>query len=428
VPTVSLVEPVETAPLVEPAETRPLVEPAETEWEDCGMDAAELREVLSLEGLRLLDALPPYGSSADVVRMVADLRKAGHSPALVAAVLNQSKLRQRARAKFGDFAERMLFTEAGLEQATRLQVAAQHAGRFQRAGVHWVADLGCGIGSDAMALAALDIDVTAVERDEVTAAVATYNLAPFTGARVEHAAAEEVDLAGIGGVWLDPARRSERVRLKDPADWSPSLDFAFGLAEHYPTGVKLGPGIDRDLIPADCEAQWVSVDHEVVELGLWFGAVARPGIGRAALVIGAHGSAELTAAEDSADADTGALGEYLYEPDGAVIRARLIGDLARQLDARMLHPTIAYLTSDTRMDTPFASRFRIRETLPLDVRSLKKELASQGIGSLEIKKRGVDIDPAALRGKLSLKGTQNATLILTRLGEKRVALLADRDG
>jgi hypothetical protein len=94
----------------------------------------------------------------------------------------------------------------------------------------------------------------------------------------------------------------------------------------------------------------------------------------------------------------------------------------------MLHPTIAYLTSDTRMDTPFASRFRIRETLPLDVRSLKKELASRGIGSLEIKKRGVDIDPAALRGKLSLKGTQNATLILTRLGEKRVALLADRDG
>ncbi len=404
-----------------------LVEPAETEWEDNQMDAAELREVLSLEGLRLLDALPPYESSADVVRMVADLRKAGHSPGLVAAVLNQSKLRGRARAKFGDFADRMLFTEAGLEQATRLQVAALHAGRFQRAGVHWVADMGCGIGADAMALAALDIDVTAVERDEVTAAVATYNLAPFTGARVEHAAAEEVDLAGIGGVWLDPARRSEKVRLKDPADWSPSLDFAFGLAEHYPTGIKLGPGIDRDLIPADCEAQWVSVDHEVVELGLWFGAVARPGIGRAALVIGAHGSAELTASEDSADADTGPLGEYLYEPDGAVIRARLIGDLARQLGARMLHPTIAYLTSDARADTPFASRFRIRETLPLDIRSLKKELASRDIGTLEIKKRGVDIDPASLRGKLGLKGTQNATLILTRLGEKRVALLADRD-
>lgn len=391
------------------------------------MDAAELREVLSLEGLRLLDDLPPYESSADLVRVVADLRKAGHSPALVAAVLGQSKLRARARVKFGGFADRMLFTEAGLEQATRLQVAAMHAGRFQRAGVHWVADLGCGIGSDAMALAALDIDVTAVERDEVTAAIAAYNLAPFTGARVEHAAAEQIDLAGIGGVWLDPARRSEKGRLKDPADWSPSLDFAFGLAEHYPTGIKLGPGIDRDLIPAECEAQWVSVDHEVVELGLWFGAVARPGVGRAALVIGAHGSAELTAPTDSADADAGPLGEYLYEPDGAVIRARLIGDLARQLDARMLHPTIAYLTADQRIDTAFASRFRIRETLPLDIRSLKRELASRGIGSLEIKKRGVDIDPAALRGRLGLKGTQNATLILTRLGEKRVALLADRD-
>ncbi|WP_166877213.1 SAM-dependent methyltransferase [Salinibacterium sp. ZJ450] len=391
------------------------------------MDVGELRELLSLDGLRLLDELPPYESAGDVVRTVADLRRAGHSPGLVAAVLSQSRLRARARVKFGEFTDRMLFTEAGLEQATRLQVAARHAGRFQRAGVHWVADLGCGIGADAMALAALDIDVTAVERDEVTAAIAAYNLAPFTGARVEHASVEDVDLSGVGGVYLDPARRSEKGRLKDPADWSPSLTFAFGLAERFPTGIKLGPGIDRDLIPAGAEAQWVSVDREVVELGLWFGAVATPGVARSALVIGHHGSAELTAAADSEDVEAGPLGEYLYEPDGAVIRARLIGDLARQLGARMLHPTIAYLTADSAIETPFATRFRVRETLPFDVRSLKKELAARDIGTLEIKKRGIDIDPAALRTKLSLKGKQNATLIITRLGEKRVALLADRD-
>ncbi|WP_167042920.1 SAM-dependent methyltransferase [Salinibacterium sp. ZJ454] len=391
------------------------------------MDVGELRELLSLDGLRLLDELPPYESAGDVVRTVSDLRRAGHSPGLVAAVLSQSRLRARARVKFGEFTDRMLFTEAGLEQATRLQVAARHAGRFQRAGVHWVADLGCGIGADAMALAALDIDVTAVERDEVTAAIAAYNLAPFTGARVEHASVEDVDLSGVGGVYLDPARRSEKGRLKDPADWSPSLTFAFGLAERFPTGIKLGPGIDRDLIPAGAEAQWVSVDREVVELGLWFGAVATPGVARSALVIGHHGSAELTAAADSEDVEAGPLGEYLYEPDGAVIRARLIGDLARQLGARMLHPTIAYLTADSAIETPFATRFRVRETLPFDVRSLKKELAARDIGTLEIKKRGIDIDPAALRTKLSLKGKQNATLIITRLGEKRVALLADRD-
>ena len=390
------------------------------------MDATELRELLTTEGLRLLDSLPPFDSNADVVRTVASLRKAGHSPALVAAVLNQSKLRSRAMPKFGPFAERMLFTEAGLEQATRLKVAALHAGRFRDAGVTSVADLGCGIGADALALAAIDLRVTGVERDEVTAAIAAYNLAPFENATIENADATAIDLAGFDGVYLDPARRSDARRLKDPADWSPSLDFAFEIGSRLPTGVKLGPGIDRDLIPAGAEAQWISVDRDVVELGVWFGAAARPGVGRSALVIGEHGTAELTAAADSADVGLGALGEYLYEPDGAVIRARLIGDLARSLDARMISDQIAYLSTDAAVRTPFAVGFRVTETLPLDERAIRKRLQALGIGTLEIKKRGVDIDPAQFRAKLSLKGTNNATLFLTRVAGKRVALLAER--
>ena len=390
------------------------------------MEQAELRELLSLDGLRLLDSLPPFDSGADVVRSVAALRKAGHSPALVAAVLSQSKLRARAAAKFGPFAGRMLFTEAGLEQATRLSVAAVHAGRFRDAGLARVADLGCGIGADALAFAAIDLEVTGVERDEVTAAIAAYNLAPFENATIEHADATDVDLSPYQAVYLDPARRSDVRRLKDPADWSPSLDFAFGVADRLPAGVKLGPGIDRDLIPAGVEAQWISVDRDVVELGVWFGPLARPGVGRSALVIGEHGSAELTAASDSADVELGALGEYLYEPDGAVIRARLIGDLARSLDARMLSDQIAYLTTDSATATPFAVGFRITETLPLAEKAIKKRLAALGVGTLEIKKRGVDIDPAAFRSKLSLRGNNSATLFLTRVAGKRVALLAER--
>jgi len=390
------------------------------------MEASELRELLSVEGLGLLDSLPPYKTTADVVRMVADLRKAGHSPGLVAAVLSQSRLRARASAKFGPFAERMLFTEAGLEQATRLRVAAMHAGRFRDAGLGRVVDLGSGIGADALALAAVDVTVTAVERDEVTAAIAAYNLAGWSNATVVNADAESIDLADFDGVYLDPARRNDSKRLSNPADWSPSLDFAFGIGDGMPAGVKLGPGIDRDLIPAGTEAQWVSVDRDVVEVGVWFGAVARPGVGRAALVIGAHGTAELTAERDSEDADTGDLGEFLYEPDGAVIRARLIGDLARSLNARMLDDQIAWITSDTAVVTPFAQAFRVAETLPYDERRLKQLLAARGIGTLEIKKRGIDVDPAQLRKRLSLKGAGSATLILTRAAGKRIAIVADR--
>ena len=394
------------------------------------MDSTELVELLSSESLTLLDSLPRWKATDDVLASVSTLRKAGHSPALVAAVLSQAKLRAKAEGKFGPFASRMLFTEAGLEQATRLQVAALHAGRFQAAGLTNIADLGSGIGGDAMAIAALDLAVTAVELDEVTAAIAAYNLAPFENATVVNADVTAVDTDAFDGLYLDPARRtaghSNTSRITDPADYSPTLDFAFGLAATKPTGIKLGPGIDRELIPAEAEAQWVSVDRDVVELGLWFGAVARPGIRRSALVIGAHGTAELSAAADSEDAETGTLGEYLYEPDGAVIRARLIGDLARRLDARMLSTGIAYLTADTLVETPFASAFRVTDVLPYDERTLRKELARRGVGSLEIKKRGVDVDPAALRRKLQLKGKASATLFVTRVAGRHSALLAER--
>ncbi|MGN6204794.1 SAM-dependent methyltransferase, partial [Humibacter sp.] len=350
------------------------------------MERAELVELLSPEGLRLLDSLPPYESAADVVRMVSALRSQGHPPGLVATVLTQSKLRGKAAAKFGPFASRMLFTEAGLEQATRLQVAAHHAARFDRAGLTRVADLGCGIGGDAMAMAALDLEVMAVDADEVTAAIASFNLAPFPTAVVEQKRAEDVDLRGIDGVFLDPARRTaghtQTERLTDPDDYTPSLGFAYELATGRSVGLKLGPGFDRDLIPSTAEAQWVSVDGQVVELGLWFGALARPGIHRAALVLRGDAADELTADADSEDVEAGPLGEYLYEPDGAVISARLIGDLARSIDGWMLSEQIAYITADVPVATPFAAGFRILETLPYAEKDLKKALRQRGVGTL----------------------------------------------
>nr|WP_205835168.1 SAM-dependent methyltransferase [Microbacterium sp. CFH 90308] len=391
---------------------------------------SELTALLTPEGLRLLDATPPIESADDVARAVSRLRKNGHSPDLVSAVVGQARLRVRGRAKFGDFAERMLFTRAGLEQSTRLSLAARHAARFRDAGFERVADLGCGIGGDALGLAALGLRVQAVDADEVTAAIAAYNLAPFgEDVEVRHDTAEASDLSSVDAVWLDPARRTAghtETKRTRPEDWSPSLDWVFDLARRMPVGVKLGPGLDRDLIPDDVEAQWVSADGSTVELVLWSGALARGGVRRAALVIRGETAHELTAGADAEDEPARDLAAYLHEPDGAVIRARLIGDVARSLEAGMLDEHIAYLTSDAPLTSPFVSSFRVREVLPADVKDLSKALRERGIGRLEIKKRGVDVDPAALRTRLKLSGAESATLFMTRIGSRRTAILADR--
>ncbi|MCW4457605.1 class I SAM-dependent methyltransferase [Microbacterium sp. MPKO10] len=394
------------------------------------MERAELVSLLTPDGMTLLDELAEQGTAGDIVQTVTRLRKAGHDPQLVAAALTQARLRARGRVKFGEFADRMLFTQAGLEQATRLRAAAMHAGRYVAQGLTRVADLGCGIGGDAMAMAAMQIAVTAVETDEVTAAIATHNLAPFAEAHVIHGRAEDAELGDVDAVFFDPARRTsghaETQRLTDPSDYSPSLDHVFDVARRLPTGVKLGPGFDRDQIPNDVEAQWVSVDGSVVELMLWSGVLAREGVGRAALVLSDEGSPELTATADSEDEPVRALGTYLYEPDGAVIRARLIGDLARTLNAGPISDGIAYLSSDERHDTPFATTFRIIEQLPLDEKVLRRWVKGNDIGTLEIKKRGVDIDPAAFRTRLHPRGRTQATIVLTRVAGRHTALVVER--
>lgn len=394
------------------------------------MDDAELTALLTPEGLRLVDELGAIDSAADVTAAVSRLRAAGLSPDLVSAVVGQARLRTRARQKFGEFADRMLFTRAGLEQATRLTVGAHHAGRFRDAGIRRVADLGCGIGGDALAFAGLGLDVLAVDADEVTSALAAYNLAPFAGStQVRHARAEDVDLAGVDAVWLDPARRtaghSETTRVA-AGEWSPPLEWVFDLAARTPAGVKLGPAFDRARIPDQAEAQWISVDGSTIELVVWTGVLARPGIRRSALIVRPGGAAEFTAAGDADDAPPRALGAYLHEPEGAIIRARLIGEVAREIDAGMLDPKIAYLTSDQPASSPFVQSFRVREQLPNDLKALARALRERGIGTLEIKKRGADVDPAALRTKLKLRGPETATLFVTRVGSSRVTLLADR--
>lgn len=390
------------------------------------MDLTELQALLSHDALRLLEQTEPPATPADVPALVTRLRKKGLDPNVVRAVVNQLALRPKAIEKFGTFAPRMLVTKDGLEQATRLEVASHHAGRFQASGVHSVVDAGCGIGGDSLAFAGLGLRVHAIEADEATAALATYNLAPFEDVAVSLGDATTEDLSAWEALWIDPARRNAKRRLSDPDDWSPSLTWVWEQAKNKPTGVKLAPGMDRSLIPPNTEASWVSYNGSVVELVVWSGVLARPDITRSALVISSRGTVDLTAAEDSPDQPVGPLHEYLYEPDGAVIRARLIGDVARSVDATMLDSTIAYFSAPTVAHSPAWQVFQVLEHAPYTEKNVEKLIQDAGVGHLEIKKRGVDVDPHELRTTLPLRGTRPATLIVTRIAGVKTAVLATR--
>jgi len=382
------------------------------------MDASALSKLLSPEGWALLGVLPPYHPDA-AMAISERLRSEGFDGELVAAALTQSRLRAKAAEKFGDFAQGMLFTPEALEQATRLTVAAHHAQRYRRAGSQRVADLTCGIGGDSLAIAGMGIGVLAVEIDELTAALATVNLRHFENAEVRHGDGLAVDLRaeGVDAVFADPARRTRSgSRRHDPRAYAPPLEEVLAIRASVPAlGVKVGPGIPHSEVPEDAEAQWVSVDGTVVEAGLWFGDLASGGPGRSALVVrGEHAS---TLADDGARASTGPLESYLFEPDGAVIRAGLVGTVAQRIGGHLVDPTIAYVTasSPASADPALATGYRVLDSMPFNLKRLRSYLRERGVGRVTIKKRGTAVTPESLRSQLSLKGEEAATLVLTRI-------------
>jgi SAM-dependent methyltransferase len=392
------------------------------------MEIADFEALLDRPGQALLAELAGTGYSQSAALSLASKLRERYPAELVAAALTQARLRERARAKFGDAAATMYFTASGLEQSTRRSVSELRARRYQAAGVRRVADLCCGIGGDALAFAAAGIEVLAVDRDPLACAVIAANARVAALAeRIETRCADvtKVPLEGCDAVFLDPARRTERGRIFDPGAYSPPWDFAVQLARRLPTGVKVAPGLPRELIPAGAEAEWVCEGGEVKEAGIYFGPLAGDfgapsGKRRATVLPGPH---SLVSA-GVADPEPAPLRRYLYEPDGAVICAHLIGELARQLDAATIDATIAYLSSDQLIATPFATAYEITDVLPFHVKQLRAELSRRQIGVLTVKKRGADIDPAALRRQLRPAGPNSAVLIVTRLLGAHIALLA----
>ena len=356
-------------------------------------------------------------TGGDPLAAAAALRAGGIPPELAAAALTQAELRRRATGKFGPAAERMFFTRAGLEQATRQQVARRRAERLRAAGVRALADLGCGLGADALAVARAGIRVYAVDADPLTAAMAAANAAALGLGdllTVECADATTVDLTGVDAVFCDPARRAGGRRVFDPAAYSPPWDFVTGLAERVGrTVVKVAPGLDHALIPAGAEAEWVSVDRDLVEAALWCGDLAQAT--HRATVIDRAGAVHQLTGSGAEAAPVGPVGRYLYDPDPAVVRSHLVAEFAATVGGTLADPEIAYVYADTATPTPYARCIEITDVLPFSLKRLRTLLRDRGVGRVEILKRGSALDPERLRRDLRLAGGEPASLVLTRV-------------
>lgn len=352
-------------------------------------------------------------------------------PELAAAALETVRLRQRARAKFSR-ADQMYFTREALEQASGELVARHRAARYQATGVA-VLDICCSIGGDALGLADAGLAVTGIDRDPLRVALAEvnaeiYDVAERTTFYVADACSYVVPAGAL--LFFDPARRSgqagRRRRVWHPDDYEPPLSLIDGWTGRAAGfGVKVAPGIDYDALPYECEVELVSVAGEVKEACLWFGLLRQHTRSATLLTPGSDQGVTLYASDGPA-VSVGQPRRYLYEPDGAVIRAHLVEPLARLIDATKIDAEIAFLTSDRLTASPFARAFRVDEVLPFNLKRLRARLRELGVGHVVVKKRGSPIDPQVLEQQLRLDKTSTSralTLVLTQVqGQPSVIL------
>jgi len=198
------------------------------------------------------------------------------------------------------------------------------------------------------------------------------------------------------------------------------------LADRVPLVVKAAPGIAHGLVPPGADAEWVSVDGDVVEACLWMGRLARHGRRSAALL---PSGAVLEDGRTPPPRAAAPLG-YLYEPDGAVIRAGLVAEAAALVDGLLVDPTIAYVTSARLVATPFLTAYQVLEAVPFSLRRVRDLARSRGAGDLVVKKRGTAVVPETFRTQvltgLPTRGRgPTLTVVLTRVLGQHAALLVE---
>lgn len=400
------------------------------------LDLPLVEFLLTAEAQAALDELAgqDLGELASLDRLTALRRR--WPAAQAAALLDQARLRRKAADKF-PHPERLLFTDDALQQASSRAVAVYRAQQFAAALARspvtahrsLVADLGCGIGADTIALAEAGLRVLAVERDPVRARIALANLATLgltPSVRVVCADWRRLwpcvpQIGSDGSYWqdiraafVDPSRRAGEQRIFNLAGMDPPLADALALLEHVPAlAVKTLPGIADDDIPPDAAVEFISERGAMKEALLRFGDLRMGAARRATLLPGPHHLASNAA---HGEVPVSEPLTWLYEPDPAVIRATLVQHLAALLGAAQIDSTIAYLTSKQPMATPFARCWAVLRHGPFHLKTLNRWLRELGAGEVVVKKRGSAVDPDQFRRRLaSVTGGQPVTVFLTRV-------------
>jgi SAM-dependent methyltransferase len=348
-------------------------------------------------------------------------------PELRAGALTILDGRERAHKRGWEEAGQLFLTADALAQASSTEIAAFHAKCFSEC--ESVLDACCGVGRDALALAAAGKRVVAVDTDPARLVFARAN-AHVLGLeeKIRFVCADVTALEGESGhcegAFFDPARRDGHTRFSaDSERYQPPLSFLESLQERHKIVVaKLSPALHEDTLTSlGGQLLFLSEERTCKEACIVLGGEAGPA---RALLLPRGESYER--GEEPFIADE--LGEYLLDPDPGVIRAGALGALANACQAALIAPTDMYLTAAEPSLRAAVRSYKVRVALPYRDRTLGRWLREQGIGRLVVKKRHYPKEPEAVHKELGLKwggkGAE-ATLVIVAQGKSWLGIVCD---
>ncbi len=341
-----------------------------------------------------------------------------------ALLVETATLRRRGLEKFS-LAGQMFLTSLGLQQATDSKVAEWKSQRF--ASCDQIIDLCCGIGGDLMALARA-APTTGVDLSEVAIRFAQANARVVGGtAKFVKQKATTIDLKGAS--WhIDPDRRPHGRRTTRVELHEPNLEALNRMrSQSADAAIKLAPAATPpELWLRECELEWISRDGQCRQLVAWSGRLAAaPGV---CVATALRGEEAFTFAGQPGSASRRVVpcGEVIFDPDPALVAAHLVDSYAQTFGLARLDPRTVYLTGDRPDVGGMLTAFRVRDVLPLKEPLISRYLKEHGVGRLEVKHRGIELDPDALRRRLKPRGDAAATLIVSPTPEGARAIVCDR--
>ncbi len=214
------------------------------------------------------------------------------------------------------------------------------------------------------------------------------------------------------------------------AEYAPGLDALRGWRRTTRGGaIKLGPASDfaTHFGGPGLEVELVSLRGECKEATVWFGDRAGPGVRRRATSLPSGATWTDRDGGDDRPGPVVPVDRWVFDPDPALVRAGLLDGFAHAHGLARFEPGVDLLTGPGACGSPLVAGFEVVEVFPLDVKVLRREVATRGLGPLEIKTRGLAVRPEAYRAQLRPEGSIPATwLLVGGRGRPGRAILARR--